>query len=235
MKFITQLLIVSAFFSLCILGDAKAQNIQLYYDMGSLTGKESLQEHPSVRATFELFKPDKYGSTFVLVDANMMETGTNQAFLEVVRSLRFWDSPLHIHLEYNGGLAANHPIPHMGYLGLSYLFTNPEHSKSLSLAASYKYIHQGAIQNSFQLAAYWNLNYSDNLFTLMGFAKYWREERGYAQDMMLFSNQFWMNLNAFDRVSDDFKFSVGGKLELAHNHYGDGFACVPLVGVKWSF
>ncbi len=101
-----------------------------------------------------MLKPDKFGSTFVLADADSNSAGANMVFLEVVRSLRFWDLPLHIHLEYNGGLTSAYPIHNMG---LSYLFLNPDHTKTLSLAASYKYIHEGAMQNTFQLAAYWNV------------------------------------------------------------------------------
>ncbi len=226
--------ILIALFALFITSNLSAQNLQLYYDMGHLTS-ENLSERPAAHATFEMLKPDKFGSTFILADADFNSAGANMVFLEVVRSLRFWESPLHIHLEYNGGLTSAYPIHNMGYLGLSYLFSNPDHTKTLSLAASYKYIHGGAMQNTFQLAAYWNVYFCGKLFNTMGFLKYWQEDRGYNKNMIYNSNQFWMNLNELKGVSKDLRLSVGGKIELAQNHYGEGFAWVPMVGAKWSF
>ena len=223
-----------ALFTLFCANRVSAQNLQLYYDMGSLAN-EKLSTRPAARATFEMLAPDKYGSTFILTDANIGSGGADMVFLEVIRSLKFWDMPLHIHLEYNGGLSAAHPLHNMGLLGLSYLFSNEDHSKTLSLAASYKYTHKGATVNSFQLAAYWNVYFAGGLFNTMGFLKYWQEDRGYAKDMILNSNQFWMNLNKLKGVSKDLNLSIGGKLELSQNHYCEGFSAIPMVGAKWSF
>ncbi len=226
--------ILIALFALFTISTLSAQNLQLYYDMGHLTSK-NLSKRPSIHATFEMLRPDKFGSSFVIADADFNSEGVNMVFLELVRSLRFWNSPLHIHLEYNGGLTTDHGIHNTGYLGLSYLFSNPEHSKTLSLAASYKYIHNGAMQHTFQTAAYWNVYFCGKLFNTMGFLKYWQEDRGYNKNMIYNSNQLWMNINELKGVSRDLRLSIGGKIELAQNHYGPGFACVPMVGAKWRF
>ncbi len=223
-----------AFIAIFTTNNLSAQNLQLYYDMGHKTS-DLLTERPAAHATFEMMKPDKFGSTFLLADADFNQEGANMVFLEIVRSLRFWDLPLHIHLEYNGGLTSQYPIHNMGYLGLSYLFSNADHSKNLSLAASYKYIHGGLMQNTFQLAAYWEVYTNNKPFNTMGFFKYWQEDRGYNKNIILWSNQFWMNLNRLECVNDDLRLSVGGKLEISQNQYGEGFACVPMVGAKWSF
>ena len=227
-------LLTLALFTIVCSEKAIAQNLQLYYDMGSLANDE-LSSRPAAHATFEMLKPDKFGSTFVLTDAQFNEKGAEMVFLEVIRSLRFWDNPLHIHLEYNGGLSSSHPLQNMGLVGLSYLFSNADHSKTLSLAASYKYSHHVAKPHSFQLAGYWNVYFAGGLFNTMGFLKYWQEDRGYAKDMILNSNQFWMNLNKFKGVSKHLRLSLGGKLELSHNHYCEGFSAIPMVGAKWSF
>ena len=232
-KSIFTLLTVALFTVLCA-EKVSAQNLQLYYDMGSLAN-DKLSTRPAARATFEMLTPDKFGSTFVLTDAQFNQNGAEMVFLEVVRSLRFWDNPLHIHLEYNGGLSSAHPIHNMGLMGLSYLLSNADHTKTLSLAASYKYTHHGSTPHSFQLAGYWNVYFANGLFNTMGFLKYWQEDRAYAKDMILNSNQFWMNLNKLKGVSKDLRLSVGGKLELSQNHYCEGFSAIPMVGAKWSF
>ena len=47
----------------CFAGVAKAQNIQLHYDLGRAM-YNSLEDRPWVTTTVEMFKADKWGSTF---------------------------------------------------------------------------------------------------------------------------------------------------------------------------
>ena len=52
-----------------------AQNIQLHYDLGhSLYG--GLSGRPNVTTTVEMFKPDKWGSTFMFTDIDYYTDGT---------------------------------------------------------------------------------------------------------------------------------------------------------------
>ena len=58
--------------SLCLLGCllavvAGAQNIQLHYDFGSAL-YHSLDTRPKVTTTVEMFKPDRWGSTYFFID-----------------------------------------------------------------------------------------------------------------------------------------------------------------------
>ena len=46
---------------------AVAQNIQVHYDLGHSLCKD-LTNRPSLTTTLELFKPDKWGSTFTFTD-----------------------------------------------------------------------------------------------------------------------------------------------------------------------
>ena len=48
-------------------GKVMAQNIQLHYDLGRALYK-SLDERPWVTTTVEMFKADKWGSTYFFVD-----------------------------------------------------------------------------------------------------------------------------------------------------------------------
>ena len=50
----------------CFAGVAKAQNIQLHYDLGRAM-YNSLEDRPWVTTTVEMFKADKWGSTSSLL------------------------------------------------------------------------------------------------------------------------------------------------------------------------
>ena len=59
-------------FSLAILAMAaftnvQAQNVQLHYDLGRSL-YDDLSNRPSVTSTVEMFKPDKWGYTFLFTD-----------------------------------------------------------------------------------------------------------------------------------------------------------------------
>lgn len=91
-------LLLSAF-----VGEAVAQNIQLHYDLGRALYK-SLDERPWVTTTVEMFKADKWGSTYFFVDMDYTDKGVASAYWEISRELRFWKAPFSAHVEYNGGL-----------------------------------------------------------------------------------------------------------------------------------
>ena len=80
-----------------------AQNIQLHYDLGRALYK-SLDERPWVATTVEMFKADKWGSTYFFVDMDYTDKGVSSAYWEISRELKFWKAPVSAHVEYNGGL-----------------------------------------------------------------------------------------------------------------------------------
>ena len=65
--------------SLCLLGCllavvAGAQNIQLHYDFGSAL-YHSLDTRPKVTTTVEMFRPDRWGSTYFFIDMDYTKNG----------------------------------------------------------------------------------------------------------------------------------------------------------------
>ena len=84
-------------------GKVMAQNIQLHYDLGRALYK-SLDERPWVTTTVEMFKADKWGSTYFFVDMDYTDKGVASAYWEISRELKFWKAPISAHVEYNGGL-----------------------------------------------------------------------------------------------------------------------------------
>ena len=72
-----------------------AQNVQLHYDFG--------ETRKLATATVEMFKPDKYGSTFFFVDMDFggeednmgrAQQGMNLAYFEIARGFKFWKKPI---------------------------------------------------------------------------------------------------------------------------------------------
>ena len=127
---------------------SQAQNLQVMYDFGN--GRKN------VTSTLEMFKPDKWGDTFFFVDMEFNGGPDKQpslAYMEIARCLKFWDAPLSLHLEYNGGLLLAGPVGfpiNSAYLaGIDYGWHDASFSKFLNLKVLYKNI-VGKNSNSFQ-------------------------------------------------------------------------------------
>jgi hypothetical protein len=128
-----------AIFALMLLVAMSAQaqtNLQFHYDFG--------KNRNYVTTTLELFKPDKWGNTFFFVDFdyNMGEKNhPSSAYMEIARCLKFWNGPLSLHVEYNGGLGTFNaagtelafPINNAYLIGLDYGLNNADFSKTLNI------------------------------------------------------------------------------------------------------
>ena len=120
-------------------GKVMAQNIQLHYDLGRALYK-SLDERPWVTTTVEMFKADKWGSTYFFVDMDYTSEGVAAAYWEIAREVKFWKGPFSAHLEYNGGLSKGMSYKNAYLAGATYTFNNASFSKGFTLTAMYKYI-----------------------------------------------------------------------------------------------
>lgn len=229
-------------FTLCLLVAlvAEAQtNLQLHYDLG--------KDRKYFTSTVEMFKPDKWGTNFFFIDIDYNGGAGHHpslGYMEIARTLKFWNGPLSAHVEYNGGLLAvgsvYHPINNAWLGGIDYGWHDKTFTKFLNFKVLYKNI-QGKNPASFQLTGVWNLNFFNKKLTVSGFADFWRE------DNMNFTNangdaitptntkftfisepQFWYNVTS--------NLSLGSEVELANN-FGtvNGFKVCPTMAVKWNF
>lgn len=111
----------------------KAQNIQLFYDLG----------RNCVTSTVEMFHPDGGGSTYFFVDFDYKPEAYG-AYWEIARELNFWQNSkvnwLSIHLEYNGGLSNTMSYNNAFLGGLTYSGHSKDFTKTWSLSAMYKVI-----------------------------------------------------------------------------------------------
>ena len=137
-------LLVAVLFS----AKAKAQtNAQVLYDFGS--------DRKFVTLTLEMFKQDKWGSTYFFVDHdfnydkvtgaehNIAQGGT---YTEISRALNFWKNSnmknWSLHAEYNGGIYASYPINNAWLFGVEYFMHDKSFKNVLTLEALYKTIRK---------------------------------------------------------------------------------------------
>ena len=217
----------------------QAQNVQLHYDFG--------KDRKYLTSTVEMFKPDKWGSTFFFIDMNY-DGGNGQtmslAYWEIARAFTIAKGPFAAHIEYDGGLGqysigggnyGGYSINSSYLLGLEYNIHSADFSKIASFSAMYKYI-QDNLNLAYQLTAVWDLTFCKKKINLRGFADFWRQDNTFPDGegtvdtkyIFLTEPQFWYNLNEH--------LALGGEVEIASNFAGvQGFKVCPTLGAKWQF
>lgn len=225
------------FFVLCAASAGQAQNLQLHYDPRHTL--YDIGERDFLTATVEMFKPDRWGSTFFFVDLDYNgDRGIGGAYWEIARDLKFWQPPVALHVEYNGGLVEGYAFGNAFLAGAAYSCDNSDFSRGLSLSLNYKYIQKtiDGRPHSFQVTAVWYLHVVNGLLSLTGFADFWRETSPFdTRFIFLAEPQAWLNLNKIKGVPDDFNLSVGAEVKLRHNFEQKGFYVIPTFALKWTF
>ena len=121
--------------------NAQAQlNLQLHYDLGKTIYGDELSARPHLTATLENFTPDKWGSTYFFIDANLADNKMESAYAEISRELKFWKAPVAVHIEYNGGLADGGSYNDAYLLGGAYNWASKDFKKTFSVQALYRYL-----------------------------------------------------------------------------------------------
>lgn len=216
----------------------KAQNIQLHYDFGHLVTSDKA-ERPVLTSTVEMFRPDTWGSTFFFVDMDYQNSGVKAAYWEIARELRFWEMPVSLHLEYNGGLSNTFSYNDAYLLGSTYSFNAKDFSYGFGITPMYKYLAKQERPHSFQLTGTWYYHCANGLLTFSGFADFWSDRTFSGENMMVFlaEPQLWFNLNKLNGMPKDFNLSIGGEVEMSYNFpiLNKKFYAIPTLGLKWSF
>lgn len=214
-----------------------AQNIQLHYDFGE--GRKMLT------STVEMFRPDKYGSTFFFIDMDYgsdesgIDNGISLGYWEIARAFKWTETQKFMpRVEYNGGsMSVGNgiwiPIENCWLAGLERTWASADFSKILTLQANYKYIKDKE-DAAFQLTAVWTVNFLNNKMSFLGFADFWKEGMDWTFNgeddtdfRFLTEPQLWYNFCP--------NFSAGTEIELSNNFVGDKFAVKPTFAVKYTF
>ncbi|MBP7856343.1 MAG: DUF5020 family protein [Prevotella sp.] len=243
-------------FSLCMLflasvGTSFAQNVQLHYDLGHSLS-DNLTSRPSVTTTFEMFKPDKWGSTFTFTDIDYQRDGVAGAYWEIAREFdlsknKQWAA----HIEYNGGLTSDENtwnatrFQHAFLAGGAWNWHSADFSRTFSLQVMYKYYfknrhyHAGAF-NGFQVTEVWGVNFAKKMFSFSGFCDLWYDPNVDGKLILLSEPQFWFNLNALKGM-EGVNLSLGTEVEVSNNFVwndngqNNRFYVIPTVAAKWTF
>ena len=229
---------------------AKAQtNAQILYDFGN--------DRKYVTLTLEMFKQDKWGSTYFFVDhdfnydkmvvdsKNVAQGGT---YTEISRALNFWKNTQlknwSLHVEYNGGITKNYPINNAWLFGVEYFIHDKSFKNVLTLEAMYKTIRQTDQDVPMQLTAVWTCNdiFGVKGLKFDGFADFWWETHGTvkkdgtactAKTVFTTEPQLWYNVGRHFGCDN---LSLGGEVEISNNFGStNGMKCRPCLGVKWDF
>ena len=212
-------------FAFIIVTSLSAQNLQLHYDFD--------REH--FTTTFELFKVDKLGNTYMFVDFDFDgEDGISQAYLEVARVIQTKKMPIGLHLEFNGGLgnfSSDEEGGLDGYTLNNAFLIGANYGKGNAVWGFSSYVAYKAFQNAgkanYQVTGVWYWNLIKDKLTFSGFADVWSEYGLSDKTIFLSEPQLWYHLNK--------SFSLGGEIELSNNFAGvNSFQAHPTVAVKWN-
>ncbi|KXA43052.1 nucleoside-specific channel-forming Tsx family protein [Prevotella corporis] len=231
----------------------QAQNVQLHYDLGR-TLYDDLDSRPSVTTTVEMFKPDKWGSTFLFTDIDYKNDGEVGAYWEIAREFnlsknRRWAA----HVEYNGGLASGempagyyaNRFQHAFLAGGAWNWANKDFSKTFSVQLMYKYYFKNAHTgvspfSGFQLTEVWGVNFAKGFCTFSGFCDLWYDPTVNGKFIVLSEPQFWFNMNTL-KGWDKVNLSLGSEIEISNNFVwndkgrNNKFYAIPTIAAKWTF
>lgn len=218
-------------------------NVQIHHDFGNDIYGSELSNRPRWTATIENFTADKWGSTYFFVDGNFADNTMTSVYAELSRELRFWDAPIAVHVEYNGGLAGATGCYDDAYLaGAAWNWANADFSKTFSVQALYKYLANHPInKHSWQLTTVWGLHFGQGLYTFSGYADLWHDNSVNGALVLSSEPQFWVNLWKLNGVDDDCKLSVGTEVEICNNlvwptdGVNNRFYLIPTLAAKWTF
>ena len=224
---------------LATLGLKAQTNIQEMYDFnrGHFT------------TTLEMFKADKWGSTFFFNDIYHPNLTTPTGYYtEIARALNFWQDSklgaLSLHVEWNGGQFASNAW----LFGAEYFLHNSDFTNTFTFELMYKEIRNqkqaGTDYIPLQFTFVWGMQ---NLFgvkglTFSGFLDIWGEKQtwmvenntallGYTTEetdwVILTEPQIWYNVGQHFGCEN---LNIGGEVEIAYNFAGGWKEFDPLLG-----
>jgi hypothetical protein len=207
-----------------------AQNLQLHYDFLKNANDPNASGRGYLISTVELFKADKYGSTYFFTDLdfNSSRGGNSQAYSEIDRDQRIGDCPILAHLEYNGGFNQSVSFNNAWLFGASYPFKIK--NGSMSFYAAYKAI--STEKANAQFTTIWFKMMAKGKLTFEGFMDIWSEDNTGSSGkkiIILTKPKLWYNVTP--------NLSVGSRVEISNNFVfnSNRVEIFPTIGAKWNF
>lgn len=230
----TLVLIVSSF-------SIYAQNLQLHFDPRHALHGDKISEKNYFTATFEMFKPDKWGSTFMFVDLDFNQSRGNigTAYMEIARDIKLGKSPIMAHVEFNGGVGnaetIGFSIANAYMAGASY--STMVGKANIGTYLVYKYNAFAKVSNDVQWTVTWGVDLLNNKVRICGFLDVWTQDKkatlgdGHSGKhvVLLTEPQFWYNLTP--------NLALGSEIEISNNFLKrkDKAYINPTIAAKWNF
>ncbi|MBO4379500.1 MAG: DUF5020 family protein [Muribaculaceae bacterium] len=235
----------------------QSQNFQFHHDFGRNIYPTEEGDRMLTTVTFEMFKPDRWGSTYFFTDFDICRTGVKGAYAELSREFTLGKfKQFAAHIEYDGGLCTDKKSSYGALfqpamlVGPAWNWANADFSRTFSVQLMYKYFFRGANNDAFssaQATIVWGLNFGRSaMFTFSGFADLWAEkyydtvnEKNKHRAVFLTEPQFWFNLKAF-KAFEKVNVSVGSECEISNNFIVNTandktFFINPTLAAKWTF
>ncbi|MBN2523584.1 MAG: DUF5020 family protein [Bacteroidales bacterium] len=224
-----------------------SQNFQLHYDFGK---QEDGTKRNYFVGTFEFFRPDTLGYTFMFTDFEFNSPedpkGVSLGYFEISRSFYMpWFKKntalkeLGFHIEYNDGSVIyaigdtvyGENLRNSWLTGFEYPFKLGNFT--LNTMMLYKYI-RGSAAPDFQITFVWyHLLFNDRI-ALTGYLDLWSQDDFYGNNenklLALYSEpQIWFTITP--------NFCVGSEFKISKNFVpgSDRIEVFPTLGVKWQF
>lgn len=222
---------------------SRAQNLQLHYDTRHTLYGNEIAPINYLTATYEMFKPDEWGSTFLFVDFDFNFDNRNPGLIygEIARTFKIKNSPILAHIEYNGGLGlvrgtnSSFSISSAYLAGAAYPFKLGNFFMNTYLA--YKLFAFEKTSHDVQWTVVWSGTTPNKKISINGFMDLWTENknRSKAQGekgkrvVLITEPQVWYNVTP--------NFSFGSEVEISYNFIGNKNKAyfVPTIGTKWNF
>ncbi|MBN1597995.1 MAG: DUF5020 family protein [Bacteroidales bacterium] len=238
-----QLFILLSFFPTFIF----SQNVQLHYDFGRY---EDGTHRDFFVSTFEMFKPDSLGYTFLFIDFEFDSPdnprGVSLGYFEISREFYMpwfkknkFINELGLHVEYNDGslIYSDENIVYGENLRGSWLaglgYPVRPGGFTLNTMLLYKYI-RGSVAPDFQLTFAWYHFLFNDKVTISGFLDFWSQDDFYGDPeekvLVIYGEpQLWYNITPY--------LAVGSEVKIGYNFYPGSSRTefFPTLGVKWEF
>lgn len=201
-----------------------AQNFQLHYDMG--------KDRHYFTSTFEMFKPDEYGSTFLFVDVDFDNPGNRSAslaYFEIARYINIpWFDGLSATIQYNDGTAPWGPLGHIWLVGVSYPVDLGFVTLNTDILYRKDYLSSGS---DAQLTSVWFVPFFDGFVTFTGFIDIWTAQlagKSGKDVVVLTEPQIWFSVQKH--------LFLGSEVEISKNFLpSDKVEVMPTIAFKWEF
>lgn len=222
------------------------QNLQLHFDPRHALHGDKISTKNYFTATFEMFKPDKWGSTFLFVDLDFNQSRGNigTAYMEIARDLKLGKSPIMGHIEFNGGVGK---AENFGFSIANAYMAGASYSTMVGKAVLgtylvYKYNAFEKVSNDVQWTVTWGMDLCNDKLRICGFMDIWTQNKNKSHGagekgkevVFLTEPQFWYNVTP--------NLALGSEIEISNNfltnnktNKKDKAYINPTIAAKWNF